>query len=129
MDEMGDFDIPDLHDNQPKRKNKRMPFESQVCRIAMPDWPEEAMTGGAPKKRQVCVYLEGNGKLWIHTDDLEWLIRYLWIQQQLKGVSAVSSDDEGPDAPKRMDLAMTPEKFPEPQQDKGHLHDKWAAAP
>ena len=61
MDEMGDFDIPDLHDNQPKRKNKRPPFESQVCRIAMPDLPEEAMTGGALKKRQVCI-LRGEWK-------------------------------------------------------------------
>ena len=89
----------------------------------MPDWPPEAVTGGdAPNKRKVSVFLEGSGMLWLHSDDLEWLIRFLLIQQQLKGVPVVAPEDEGPDAHERMDLGMTPEKCPEPQQDKGHIY-------
>ena len=67
--------------------------------------------------------------LWLHSDDLEWLIQFLVIQQQLKGVPAVAEDDEGPDAAERMDFEMTPEKCPEPKQDKGHIYDKWDSVP
>ena len=59
--------------------------------------------------------------LWLHSDDLEWLIRFLVIQQQLKGVPVVAEDDEGPDAAETMDFVMTPENFPQPKKDNGHI--------
>ena len=90
------------------------------------EWPPEATTGITNRERQVSVYLEGNGKLWLFKGDLEWLVRSLWIQQQVKGVEAVGSDDECPDS---MEADMTPEKRPQPREDAGHLHDKWADAP
>ena len=130
MDDLGDFDEMEPQNNTKKGGKKRNSFVSQVVRITMPDWPPEALTGGeAPNPRAVSVFVEGTGVLWIHSDDLEWLIRFLVIQQQLKGVPVVAEDDEGPDAAERMDFEMTPEKCPEPQQDNGHLHDKWALAP
>ena len=114
-----------------KRKgNKKHAFVSQVVRITMPDWPPEAVTGGdAPNKRKVSVFVEGNGMLWLNSNDLECFIRFLRIQQQLKGVPVVAPDDAGPDAAERMDFEMTPEKCPEPKQVEGHLHDKWASTP
>ena len=88
----------------------------------MPDWPPEAVTGGdAPNQRKVSVFVEGNGMLWLHSDDLEWLIQFLVIQQRLKGVPAVAEDDEGPDAAETMDFVMTPENFPQPKKDNGHI--------
>ena len=102
---------------------------SQVCRFVMKEWPPEATTGSVRIERRVAVYLEGNGKLWIHKDDLEWLIRSLCIQQQVKGVSVVASDDEGPDAHDNMEAVMTPEKRPPRQQCDGYLHDKWSEKP
>ena len=88
------------------------------------------MTRDSPNiDRIVSVYLEGNGKLWIHKDDLEWLVRSLWIQQQVKGVAAVASDDEGPDAHDNKEAVMTPEKRPQRQQCDGYLHDKWSEKP
>ena len=94
----------------------------------MPDWPPEAITGGdAPNQRKVSVFVEGNGMLWLNSDDLEWMIRFLCIQQQLKGVPVVAPDDPGPDAAERMDFEMTPEKCPRPKQDNGHIFDKWDA--
>ncbi len=67
--------------------------------------------------------------LWIHSDDLEWLIRFLVIQQQLKGVPVVAEDDEGPDAAEAMEYVMTPEKCQQPKKYNGHLSEKWAEAP
>ena len=96
----------------------------------MPDWPPEALTGGeAPNSRAVSVFVEGSGMLWLHKDDLEWLIRFLVIQQPLKGVPVVAEDDEGPDAAERMDFEMTPEKCPQPKKDNGHIYDKWDSEP
>ena len=87
------------------------------------------MKGSAKIVREVRVLLEGNGKLWIHNGDLEWLIRSLWIHQQLKGVADVASEDEGPDAPKPMEPDLTPEKCRRPEEDAGPLYDKWGTEP
>ena len=96
----------------------------------MPEWPPEALTGGeAPNPRAVSVFVDGSCTLWLNKDDLEWSIRFLVIQQQLKGVPVVAPDDAGPDAAERMDFEMTPEKCPELKQVEGHLHDKWASTP
>ena len=130
MDDLGDFDDVEPQNNTKKGGKKRNSFVSQVVRVIMPEWPPEALTGGeAVIPRTVHIFVEGSGTLWLHSDDLEWFIRFLMIQQQLKGVPVVAEDDEGPDAAERMDFEMTPEKCPEPKQDKGHLHDKWASAP
>ena len=129
MDALGDFNEPALQNNK-KGKGKKYSFVSQVVRTTMPVWPPEALTGGqAPTPRTVSVFVEGSGMLWLHSDDLEWLIRSLVIQHQLKGVPVVAEDDEGPDAAESMDFEMTPEKCPEPKQVEGHLHDKWASTP
>ena len=73
----------------------------------MPEWPPEALTGSEVQvPRAVSVFVEGTGVLWIHSDDLEWLIRFIMIQQQLKGVPVVEEDDEGPDAAESMDFVI-----------------------
>ena len=82
----------------------------------MSEWPREASTDRVQAMRHVAVYVEGTNKLWIDKNDLEWLLRCLFIQQQVKGVSAVASDDEGPDARDNMEAVMTPEKRPQRQQ-------------
>ena len=96
----------------------------------MPEWPPEALTGSEVQvPRAVSVFAEGSGTLWLHSDDLEWMIRFLVIQQQLKGVPAVAEEDEGPDAAERMDFEMTPEKCPQPKKDNGHIYDKCDSEP
>ena len=134
MDEMDVMEEPEaIHpetNEQKKKKNKKgIAFDSQICRFEMSEWPREASTGGVQIVRRVAVYVEGTGKLWIDKNDLEWLPRTLFIQQQIKGVSAVASDDEGPDAHVNMEAVMTPEKRPQRQQCDGYLHDKWGSAP
>ena len=63
----------------------------------------------SPNVLDVNSYLEGHGKFWIHTKDVDWLVRSLWIQQRLTEVADVRSDDEGPAAPKSMEPDLTPE--------------------
>ena len=115
-----------------KTPKKTRSFLNQVSRIRMPEWPEEAREGRPKIMRDVSVYLEGRGscsRLWIHTKDLEWLVRSLWIYQQLGGVADVGSDDAGTEAPKSMEPDLTPEKCPRPQEAAGNLYNKWDEAP
>jgi hypothetical protein len=126
---MGDFE-PALENNMNRRVKRKYSFVSQVVRITMPELPPEAPTGGeVPNTRAVSVFVEGTGVLWIHSDDLEWLIRFMMIQHQLKGVPAVPEDDQGPDAAETMEFELTPEKCQQPKKDNGHLSDKWAEEP
>ena len=95
----------------------------------MKEWPPE-MTPDSPNiERMVSVYLEGNGEIWLHQDDLEWLIRSLYIQEKVKRVAVVPSDDKGPDAHDSMEDPVTPEKCRQPPKCEGNLHDKWSTAP
>ena len=111
--------------------------------MTMPEWPEEADADGRETKREVSLHLEGTGKIWINLKDLEWFIRSLWLQQKSSGVDHVGSEDEGPDARKSMgrdmspetddskcvELDVTPEKLPRPQEVASHLYEKWGDAP
>ena len=100
-------------------------FKKHIAQILMKEWPPEATTTPHNAERQVTVYLEGTGKLWIDTNDLEWLIRTLWIEPKiLPEDAAVDSDSEGPGARVRMEADMTPEKLRHTQQCQGHLHEK-----
>ena len=76
----------------------------QVVRVPMNEWPEEAIKGGASGVRQVSLYLEGSGKLWIHWTDLEWLLKSIWIHHQLQECDFEASDDEGPDNGRSSDI-------------------------
>ena len=82
----------------PKPPNTQIYCVSQVSRIRMPEWPEDAREGRPEIMRDVSVFISGGRTLWIHTKDLEWLVRSLWIYQQLGGVADVGSDDAGTEA-------------------------------
>ena len=34
--------------------------------------------------------------VWLHADDVEWAVRYLYVQNHLKGVPLVPDDSAGP---------------------------------
>ena len=111
----------------------RKRFTKQVCRIAMKEWPPE-MTPDSPNiERMVSVYLKGNSRInsriWLHQDDLPWLIRSLYIQEKVKRVAVVPSDDKGPDAHGSMEDPVTPEKCRQPPKCEGNVHDKGSTAP
>ena len=105
MDEMMGLDeICETPAPKKDRRKQKKPFIPQIVLINMPEWPQQAMQGSAQAVRKVALYIEGTQKLWINSEDLEWLIRSLFIYQQLKGVDHVASDDEGPDAPQSLSL-------------------------
>ena len=115
-------------DEQIQKNRRKRPF-NRVCRIAMKEWPPE-MTPDSPNiERMVSVYLDCSSRIWLHQDDLPWLIRCLYIQQQVNGVAVVPSDGEGPDAHDSMEDPVTPEKCRQPPKCEGNLHDKWSTAP
>ena len=94
-----------------KRAKKTTTFVNKVSRIRMPECPEEDRKGRHKIMRDVSVYLEktnGGPRLWIHLKDLEWLVRSLWIYQQLGGVADVGSDDGCTEDPKRMEPDLPP---------------------
>ena len=155
MDEMFSTAMDEVTTVQTPKKKKA--FVKQVCIIPMREWPEETDKSGTNALRDVSLHLEGKGAVWIHLKDLDWLLRTLFIQQQLKGVPGVASDDEGPDRPKKtqlnlnpqsdaspsmapdlapdtdvsdsMESDLTPEKRPRPQDEAVNLYSKWADAP
>ena len=46
------------------------------------------------------VYVEDRGEIWIALADVEWAVRYLYIQKRLNGVPLIPDDSTGPvDAP------------------------------
>ena len=131
MNEMEVETAESLRINQQRRRGnkKGLPFIKQVCRIAMTQWPPEMTLGSRNFERMVTVYLEGNSKIWLYQDDLDWLVQSLYIQQQVKGVAAVPDDDQGPDAHDSMEDPVTPVKCRQPPKCEGNLHDKWSMAP
>ena len=48
--------------------------------------------------RPVTLFIEDRITLWLSLDDLPWAIKYLFDQNQLKGVPVVDDGDVGPGA-------------------------------
>ena len=98
MDAMGPCGREDLQPSA--RKKTKKAFIPQVVTVQMHEWPPEADVGCSETMREVRLFLEGNQKLWIHWADVEWLVRSLWVNWQLKGVPNVPGEDKGPGADK-----------------------------
>ena len=98
MDAMGPCGREDLQPSA--RKKTKKAFIPQVVTVQMHEWPPEADVGCSETMREVRLFLEGNQKLWIHWADVEWLVRSLWVNCQLKSVPNVPGEDKGPGADK-----------------------------
>ena len=123
MEEMMPFGP--LGKKEKRNSKKELQFEPHVHILTMPDWPPEAVAGPVTTKK-VRIFVEAFNMLWVHQDDIDWMLRYIYIQQQLKGVDAVASEDEGPDAACAILEAHTPER--KPPVDKIHTPE-WASDP
>ena len=91
MDEMDVAGESQVENRLPKRiKNKpKSVFPQEIAQIKMWEWPPEACIFGN-RQRLIDVFLEGQGKLWLYKEYLDWLIKSLWVQQQVKGVADVA---------------------------------------
>ena len=68
----------------------------QIVTVKMPAvCPEEDRRSTA--KRDVKLHIADRRQIWLSIDDIEWFVRYMFIQNQLRGVANVDDDDEGPD--------------------------------
>ena len=46
--------------------------------------------------RKVRVYIEDRKQIWLDLNDVEWAVRYLFVQNHLKGVPLIPDDSTGP---------------------------------
>ena len=56
--------------------------------------PEEDPTG--TERRKIRIYIEDRRQIWLDLADVEWAVRYLYIQNHLKGVPLIADDSTGP---------------------------------
>ena len=70
--------------------------------------------------RIIQLYVVDRKQLWLDLDDVEWAVRFLYMQFSLKGVPVVSPDDAGPEAP---EAQAPPEAFLTPEKRKAN--DPW----
>ena len=47
----------------------------------------------------VSLYIVDRQQVWIDTDNVDWAVRYLYVQNLLKGVALVDPADAGPGSP------------------------------
>ena len=80
-----------------KTKAEHYVFRPHIYQVKMPVSPPEAL--GPVVERVVRVYVGQYNVLWVHEEDIEWLLRYMFVQHQLKGVPSVHDDDVGPGGP------------------------------
>ena len=68
---------------------------NQIVAVDMPArCPEEDPS--CTEYRRVTLHITDRRQIWLSIDDIEWAIKYLFVQHQLRGVGAVADDDEGP---------------------------------
>ena len=71
------------------------PVKDSVVTFAMPvRCPEEDPDCTAV--RNIKLYIVDRKTIWLHIDDVEWAVRYLYVQNFLKGVPLVPDDSSGP---------------------------------
>ena len=53
---------------------------------------------GCKEKRVARLYVIHKSQIWLHLDDVDWALKYMYAQYVLQGVPHVSPDDAGPSA-------------------------------
>ena len=46
--------------------------------------------------RKIRLYIVDRKTIWLHIEDVEWAVRYLYAQNLVKGVPLVPDDSQGP---------------------------------
>ena len=101
-DPMVELDFDDSH--SPKKTSgqglKRQRYyhnhaKNRIAVINMPVYCPEQVAD-CKEMREITLFIQDRRQIWLCIDDVEWAIRYLYVQNQLKGVSLVSPDSQGP---------------------------------
>ena len=68
----------------------------KVVTLNMPaQCPEE--NANCTEVRKIRLYIEDRQQIWLDLEDVEWAVRYLYIQNLLKGVPLIPEGSTGPD--------------------------------
>ncbi len=108
MDEVGQDDVdktatsPDVRRDGGKRTRYYKNHASKtVVMVDMPvRCPEE--DASCTDMRTVTLYIADRKSIWVALSDVEWAIKYLFVQNYLKGVPLIPDDDVGSGAPPAM---------------------------
>ena len=79
----------ETHDGKRARYVKR--FRQALVLFCMPELCPELCP-----VRTIRLWIVDRQQIWLHMDDVEWAVKYLFVQNQLKGVPFVHDDSTGP---------------------------------
>ena len=96
QDQAGSEFSPKINRQGQKRKrSSRNPARDSIATFDMPvRCPEEDPL--CTDFRRISLYDGSRKEVWLHLDDVEWAMRYLYVQNFLKGVALVPDDSTGP---------------------------------
>lgn len=70
-------------------------FRKQVVTLSMPArCPEE--DPHCTEVRNIRLYIEDRVQIWLDLADVEWAVRFLYVQNLLKGIPLITEDSTGP---------------------------------
>ena len=82
-----------------RRSKGRNPGKGRILKCEMPMKAPEAFPDCA-ERRIVTVFMLDKRVVWLHMDDVDWAIRYMYAQNYLKGVPLINAKDSaGPATP------------------------------
>ena len=70
--------------------------QKQIFKVRMQERPEEEVGEDHQEQRVISLYVDDRVTIWLALEDVEWAVRYLYVQHVLKGVPLVSEDSTGP---------------------------------
>ena len=87
-----------VHRQMPVRYRCRNPGKGRILKCEMPMKAPEAFPDCA-ERRIVTVFMLDKRVVWLHMDDVDWAIQYMYAQNELKGVPLITKDSVGPATP------------------------------
>ena len=83
-DPMDEMNVTNISGEKPGRRRRKIKadhyvFRPHIHRVKMPDSPPGALDSVV--EREVRVYDGQFNILWVHEEDIDWLLRYMFVQQ------------------------------------------------
>ena len=101
-DPMNDIDAPFVETPRKTRGSgvKRQKNTATVGKVVTVELPLRSpeMDPTCKHKYKARLFVEHRSQVWLHLDDVNWAVKYMYSQYVLKGVAYVSPDDAGPSA-------------------------------
>ena len=69
--------------------------KATIFYTTMPEKPLEEDPNGTVE-RKIALYIQDRVTIWLALEDVAWAVRYLYVQNMLKGIPLVQPDSTGP---------------------------------